>query len=105
MEKDYETPKEFFASLTWKDVLGQFLLAMQAIEAYCKAHPGKASMSIEAAGCLGGMVAVYVGMRRIINDGSRYQELASPEMAETVLALCARVQRDLPEQPIAKGSV
>ena len=96
--------KKLTSAMTWRDILARYLEASQRVKDFTEANPKMEPIPVELAHAIGGLTTVYVGLRKIINDPSRYDELASPEMAECVLSLAGRILRDLPEQPIAKGA-
>ena len=90
--------KKLTSALTWRDVLARYMTATQRVKDFTEANPKMEPIPVELAHAIGGLTTVYVGLRKIINDPSRYDELASPEMAECVLSLAGRILRDLPEQ-------
>ena len=95
--------KQLTSSLTWRSVLERWMTATQRVKDFTEANPKMEPIPVELAHAIGGLTTVYVGLRKIINDPSRYDELASPEMAECVLSLAGRILRDL-EKPLAKGA-
>ena len=81
--------------LTWKEVADVYLETLQRCETYMTAHPeARASSPVSLA--MGGLATVYIGLRPILGNAARYDERASPEMAEVVLALARKVQKDVP---------
>ena len=96
--------KKLTSALTWRDVLARYMNAAQRVKDFTEANQQMEPIPVELAHAIGGLTTSYAGLRKIINDPSRYDELASPEMAECVLSLAGRILRDLPEQPIAKGA-
>ena len=95
---------KLLASLTWREVLARFMTAAQRVKDFTEANKNMEPIPVELAHAIGGLTTSYAGLRKIINDPSRYDELASPEMAECVLSLAGRILRDIIEQPIAKGA-
>ena len=95
--------QQLTSSLTWRSVLERYMTASLRVKDFTDANPKMEPIPVELAHAIGGLTSLYVGLRKHINDPSRYDELASPEMAECVLSLAGRILRDL-EQPIAKGA-
>ena len=77
--------KKLTSAMTWRDILARYLEASQRVKDFTEANPKMEPIPVELAHAIGGLTTVYVGLRKIINDPSRYDELASPEMAECVL--------------------
>jgi hypothetical protein len=81
--------------LTWRDLSERYLEALQQCEAYMKAHPAETPTSAISA-AMGGLAAVYVGLRPILANPDRADEPASKEFANIVLALVRKIRREIP---------
>ena len=90
--------KKLTSAMTWRDILARYLEASQRVKDFTEANPKMEPIPVELAHAIGGLTTVYVGLRKIINDPSRYDERAEPAMSEAVLALASRILRDLPAQ-------
>lgn len=87
---------ELAEKLTWRDVLREYLDAYQRVEAHIQAHPDAPALPGPIFLALSGVRVLYDGLRPIIDNPLRYDEPASREMADAVLATVRRVRRDLP---------
>jgi hypothetical protein len=85
--------------ITWREVGEIYLDALHRCELYMKANPdARASNPVTLA--MGGLTSVYPGLKPVFDDASRYDELASPEMATSVLALARRIHCEVPEATV-----
>lgn len=84
--------------ITWRDLGEQYLSALQHCEAYCAADPGQRMTNVMIA-TMGGLSTVYVGLRPILDNPSRYDDPAEKTMANCVLALCRKIRRYIPLTP------
>lgn len=87
---------ELAGTMTWREVLREYLDAYQRVEAYIQAHPHDPALPGPIFLALSGVRVLYDGLRPIIDNPTRYDEPASREMADAVLATVRRVRRDLP---------
>lgn len=76
----------------------RYLEASQRVSDYCESHKEACGTSTELSRHIGGLVVVYIGLRRIILDPLRYAEKAEPAMSASVLYLATQILKDIPAQ-------
>jgi hypothetical protein len=83
------------STLTWRDLNDQYLSALQHCERYCEANPSdRATNAIIST--MGGLSAVYAGLRGVLTNPSRYDDPADQSMSNCVLALVRKIRREIP---------
>ena len=98
MEPEVESEwTELARSCDWSEVLEIYHNCLRRVEAYCAANPKAREVAGPICLALGGLSTLYVGLKPVIEDPSRHDELASPEITNIVLGLARRVRRDVPE--------
>jgi hypothetical protein len=94
---------ELADNMTWREVLVEYLDAYQRVEHYIQAHPHESALPGPIFFSLSGVRVLFDGLRPIIDNPTRYDEIASREMTDAVLATVRRIRRDVPlvHAPIA----
>ncbi len=87
--------KGFLASLTWADCLKEFLDALHHLERYRDGYPAQAFPAPFVL-ALSQMRTMGNRLQSIILDPGCYEQRATPEVANVILALARRVKRDVP---------
>ena len=85
----------FLASLTWADCLKEFLEALHHLERYRDAHPAQACPA-PFVRALSQMRTMGDRLQSIIHDPGCYEQRATPEVANVILAMARRVKREVP---------
>ena len=74
------------------------MTASLRVKDFTDANPKMEPIPVELAHAIGGLTTLYVGLRKHINDPTKYDLPAEPTMSECVLSLAGRILRDLPAQ-------
>jgi hypothetical protein len=85
----------FLASLTWADCLKEFLETLNHLERYRDAFPAP-ECPAPFAHALEQMRTMGTRLESIIHDPGCYEQKATPEIANVILALARRVKREVP---------
>lgn len=85
----------FIRSLTWGDVLREYLAALTHIEQYRDAQPHK-QLPASAVPALASLHAIHDQWRQVIQDPAYYETPALPDAANFILATVRRVKREVP---------
>lgn len=80
---------------TWGDCEEQYLSGLSHIEAYCKVTPSYRLTNAMAA-TMGGLHALYVGLRPILANPARFHDKADQSMADCILAMVRKIKREIP---------
>jgi hypothetical protein len=106
MEQPVAEWPELTRLCTWDDLLREYYDCLRRVETHCQAHPSARSVAGPLSLALGGLATLFVGLKSVIEDPSRHEELAPRELAEIVLGLARRVRRDVPQpEPIQPESI
>lgn len=93
--KDKQRWDAFTRSLTWRDVLSEYLAALTHITQYRDAQPQK-KLPASAGPALASLHAIHDEWRHVIQNPACYEGPAVPDVANRILATVRRVRRDVP---------